>query len=71
MRSFSSILPVAQPVLIKRRAARCCANRYYLPTEDQNDNFNPSSPIRGGVWVDKIFPKVALVNVVFGFPSTV
>ena len=38
---------------------------------DQNENFSPSSPIRGGVCVDKIFPKVELVNVVFGLPSTV
>ena len=44
---------------------------HLIGPEDQNENFNPSSPIRGGVCVDKIFPKVELVNVVLGLPSTV
>jgi hypothetical protein len=44
---------------------------HLIGPEDQNENFSPSSPIRGGVCVDKIFPKVELVNVVFGLPSTV
>ena len=37
---------------------------------DQNNNFRPISPTRGAVWVPRIFPKLPLVNVVLGLPST-
>jgi hypothetical protein len=47
------------------------SSRYGRVTgNDQNENFSPSSPTRG-VPVERILPKFAFVNAVFGLPRTV
>lgn len=69
-RKLQLILPIRQLSVVNGKLLIAC-EQCLRPPKIQNENFNPSSPIRGAVWVDKIFPKVALVNVVFGFPSTV
>ena len=56
------------------RAIQICRSLWtFFPDNseyDQNNNFRPISPTRGAVWVPRIFPKLPLVNVVLGLPST-
>jgi hypothetical protein len=49
---------------------RCLEHRVPDIKVHQNVNFSPSSPTRG-VPVERILPKLALLNAVFGLPRTV